>query len=139
MNQAILHLNCYTESFYVDVILDQNKFTILSWFLVKDSKNYFFNNKNVCWIWFSLKSICCIVFANSSNLFAIVYFYCSCKFLYYIYSVLVYPNINLKRRIDFKFFKFFCLFVFLTIDGFQNLFLFLCEWQWTLYQKIWNH
>ena len=35
---VILHLDCYIESFYIDIILKQNKFTVLSRFLEKNPK-----------------------------------------------------------------------------------------------------
>ena len=47
LNWAIFNLKCYIESFYIDIILKQNKFTILPLFLVKILKGffYFFNNE----------------------------------------------------------------------------------------------
>ena len=45
MNYIALHLECYIEPFYIDIILKQNKFMkqliILLHFLVRNPKYYF--------------------------------------------------------------------------------------------------
>ena len=38
VNYTILHLKCYLESFYINITLKQNKFTILSQVIVKNPK-----------------------------------------------------------------------------------------------------
>ena len=80
-----LHLKCYIESFYADVIFKQNKFIIPTKFLVKDlSCEFFFffffgffNNKKCFFAFTSCcrypeKLICSIAFQSAPSLFCLL-------------------------------------------------------------------
>ena len=62
----MLRLNCYIKSFYTDIILNQNKITILSQLLVDSSVM-----KNIVVLLgssrFPVKLICCIAFQSESS------------------------------------------------------------------------
>ena len=80
-----LHLKCYIESYYADVIFKQNKFIIPTKFLVKnlscEKKIFFFgffNNKKCFFVFTSRcrypeKLICSIAFQSAPSLFCLLY------------------------------------------------------------------
>ena len=70
----MLRLKCYTESFYVDIVLKQiklwNTFAILSQFLVKNIVEFTFIISPSAFrpkLRFHVKLICCITFGSDAS------------------------------------------------------------------------
>ena len=76
VNYTVLHLRCFIDSFYIDIVLKQNKFTDLPQLLVKDPKCLFFlfsRMKKMVVIpgrfRLTVKLISCIAFESASSAF----------------------------------------------------------------------
>ena len=77
MNYAVLHLKCYIGSVHVDIMLKQNKITILTVSSEKSNMVYFVSliMKNIvspfAWSRFPVKLICCIAYGLAWSAFCL--------------------------------------------------------------------
>ena len=96
VNQIILCLKSYIETFYIDIILKQSKFKIFSYFIVEYLKWFLvlFSNENLCCI------SCFIQISSKINL--LHYFWESIKVLLFavVFEISIMQQTN-RRRIVF--------------------------------------